>query len=176
MDFRSSILPHRDRLYRLALSITADAAEAEDVVQDTMLRAWERRDEWATVQNLQAWLMQICRNLSLDHLKRRKYQPQRLSDSGDDGAGSKLKETAAPLSDGVEKSVESREALNLMSQLISQLPPPLNDLVFLRDIEGLSYSEIADQLHLTEDQVRVYLHRARSRLRESYMAIQRYGL
>ena len=71
MDFRTTILPHRDRLYRLALSITLDTADAEDIVQDTMLKAWERREQWPQIRNIESWLTQICKNLALDHKKKR---------------------------------------------------------------------------------------------------------
>lgn len=59
---------------------------------------------------------------------------------------------------------------------MAQLTPPQDDIIRLRDIEGLSYREIATELSLTEDQVRVYLFRARQKLREQYMKMQNYGL
>lgn len=159
MDFRTDILPHRDRLYRLALSITMDTAEAEDVVQDVMLRAWERRGEWDTVSNTQAWLMQICKNLSLDCKKRAHFEELQEQDRNH-----------------VDTDYDARESVSLIHRFISELPPPLDDLIRLRDIEGLSYREIAQQLSLTEDQVRVYLHRARQKLRDQYLRTQNYGL
>ena len=160
MDFRTTILPYRDRLYRLALSITLDTAEAEDVVQDTMLKAWERRDEWTQIKNMEAWLSQMCKNLAIDHEKKRnRIVPL---------------DTSEPHSSETDHDV--RESFAFLSHLITQLPPPQDDIVRLRDIEGFSYREIANQLNLTEDQVRVYLHRARTKLREQYAAIQGFGL
>ena len=79
MDFRSAILPHRDRLFRLALSITADVTEAEDVVQDAMLKAWERRDEWPQIGNMQAWLTQITKNIALDSARRKQRVANTIS-------------------------------------------------------------------------------------------------
>ena len=161
LDFRTTILPHRDRLYRLALSITLDTAEAEDVVQDTMLRAWERREEWTQIKNMEAWLSQMCKNLAIDHEKKRNRTVP-LSNS-----------EPHPSS---EADHDVRESFAFLSQLITQLPPPQDDIVRLRDIEGFSYREIAVQLNLSEDQVRVYLHRARTKLREQYVALQGFGL
>lgn len=163
MDFRTYILPHRDRLYRLALGIVVHTAEAEDIVQDTMLRAWERRDEWGSIRNIEAWLMQICRNLALD--RKKKIVPEDFSET----------EYKHPSTD-LGAALDARESLSFLSQLITQLPPPQDDIVRLRDIEGLSYQEIADQLSLSETQVRVYLHRARQKLREQYQQLQNYGL
>ena len=173
MDFRTTILPHRDRLYRLALSMTLDAAEAQDVVQDTMMRAWERRAEWPSIQNMQAWLIQICKNLLLDRKKRQRFEVRNFYDSADgESAPPTSQASTSPNTD----VVEARDSLSLLQRLISQLPSPMGDLIFLRDIEGQSYREIAAQLSLTEDQVRVYLHRARTQLRQRYAAIQGFGL
>ncbi len=158
MDLRTDILPHSDRLFRMALNILMDATEAEDVVQDTMLRAWERRAEWESIENVQAWLTQICKNLALDRKKK-------MSRTESMNAQTTARLTTSPTGD-------TEGQLALLHQLIAELPPPLDDLVRLRDIEGFTYREIAEQLSLTEDQVRVYLHRARGRIRQRYEALQ----
>lgn len=173
MDFRNDILPHRDRLYRLALGIILHTAEAEDVVQDTMIRAWERRAEWPQIQNLEAWLMQICRNLALDRKKHAQHEVK-----GEPLSLLTVQGTQTDKTHPAEHpdAMDAREGLHLISRLIGQLPPPQDEIVRLRDIEGLSYREIADELELTENQVRVYLHRARQKLRQQYLSIQNYGL
>ncbi len=191
MDFRTTILPHRDRLYRLALSITLDTADAEDIVQDTMLKAWERREQWPQIRNIESWLTQICKNLALDHKKKRSrivplttinhpssiiHHPSSIIDP----PSSILHHPSSILHH--PSSILDSRPLTLdpsappIIHLISQLPPPQDDIVRLRDIEGYSYREIAQQLNLSEDQVRVYLHRARTRLREQYTALERFGL
>lgn len=164
MDFRSDILVHRDYLYRLALSLIGDSAEAEDVVQDVMLKAWEHRAEWESIEKPLAWLTQVAKNLAMD--KKKKSRPQPLPEEGSPGWQSPHMQSMPQQGDGIA----------LMMQLISALPHPLDDLVRLRDVEGFTYSEIATQLQLTEDQVRVYLHRARQKLKAQYEAIQNYGL
>ena len=167
MDFRTDILPHRDRLYRLALGITLHTAEAEDVVQDTMMRAWEQRSQWAEIQNVGAWLVQICRNLALDRKKRAQHES---------GAVPEDFLEASHQSSSLSETLDARESLTLLSRLMAQLPPPQDEVVRLRDIEGLSYHEVAVALDLSEDQVRVYLHRGRQKLREQYLRLQNYGL
>lgn len=165
MDFRTTIFPHRDRLYRLALGITLDTADAEDIVQDTMLKAWERREEWPQIKSMEAWLSQICKNLALDHEKKRSRIVPLNTDEPHQSPFINL-----------QSKHEDREGLQLLHRLMSELTPPQDDIVRLRDVEGLSYREIAEQLDLSEDQVRVYLHRARARLREQYANIQGFGL
>ena len=66
IDFRYDLLPLKNRLFRLALRITLDHAEAEDIVEDTLLRVWSKRDEMEEVANLEAYCLTVCRNLALD--------------------------------------------------------------------------------------------------------------
>ena len=150
MDFRKDILVHRDRLYRLALSITMHTGEAEDVVQETMIRAWERRAEWPMIKNMGGWLALICRNLALDSRKRQAHTAFAMMEAATDEAG----------------RIEARDTLEYINRLSAALPPPQDEIFRLRDIEGLSYHDIAQQLDISEDQVRVYLHRARTKIRE----------
>ena len=70
IDFRTDILPLKNELYRLALRITLNPAEAEDVVQDTMLKVWNRREQWAEIESIEAFCLTVCRNVALDKMKR----------------------------------------------------------------------------------------------------------
>ena len=70
ISFRTTVLPLSDRLFRLALRITMNRAEAEDVVQDTLLKVWEQRNEWEQIDSLEAFALTICRNRALDVKKR----------------------------------------------------------------------------------------------------------
>ena len=163
MDFRNDILPHRDRLFRLAFSITLNRTDAEDIVQETMLRVWEKREEWKDISNAEAWLTQICKNLALDH---RKYSEIR-----------RPVDSQQPQADSTSfDKLEATDSLALISRLMNDLPSPQDDIVRLREIEGLSYRDIATRLQLSEDQVRVHLHRARTKLRNEYLRIHSFGL
>ena len=106
ISFRNDILPLKDKLYRLALRITFDTAEAEDIVQETLIRVWDKRNEWPQLNSIEAYCLTICRHLSLDR----------------------------------------------------------------------SEKEIAAILNLSEEQVKVYLFRARQRIKQKYTEIQGYGL
>ena len=161
MDLRTHILPHRDRLYRLALGITLHTAEAEDVVQETMIRAWERREEWPTIQNMSSWLGQICRNIALD-----KVRKSATSRTQPDISATTNKPIEHRSDEDLAANLEAKDTLNHILLLATQLSPPQDEIFRLRDIEGYTYREIAQQLQISEDQVRVYLHRARTRLRQ----------
>ena len=76
ISFRNDVLPLKNVLYRLALRITLNREEAEDVVQDTLIKVWNRRDDWQDIDSIEAFSLTICRNLSLDRMKKgRQRQP-----------------------------------------------------------------------------------------------------
>ena len=176
ISFTADVLPMKNLLYRLALRITMNREEAEDIVQDTLIKVWNKRDEWENIVSMEAYCLTICRNLALDRKKHSQYEAnlsQSTSSSERLGPATSHSALSTP---HLSETLEARESLNLLAQLMAQLTPPQDDIIRLRDIEGLSYREIATELGLTEDQVRVYLHRARQKLREQYTQMQNYGL
>lgn len=156
VSFQTTVLPLSDRLFRLALRVTMNRAEAEDVVQDTLLRVWERRSEWGQIDNLEAFAIATCRNRALDVAKRAGRNTVPL----DKVEGSHLPAPNAQL------SLEAREQLSHVRRLMDSLPELQRTIMLLRDIEGQSYGEIAKELGISETQVKVYLHRARTKVRE----------
>lgn len=66
ISFRDDILPLKDKLFRLALRITFNRAEAEDVVQETLIRVWNKRDEWTQFGSVEAYCLTVARNLAID--------------------------------------------------------------------------------------------------------------
>ena len=70
ISFRDDILPLKDKLFRLALRITLNRAEAEDVVQDTLIRVWSKREEWVGLESVEAYCMSIARNLAIDRSRK----------------------------------------------------------------------------------------------------------
>jgi len=156
ISFRTTVLPLSDNLYRLALRITMNKAEAEDVVQDTLLRVWECRDEWKQINSLEAFAIATCRNRALDLMKR----AGRNTKSLDEVDNSQL------LTLNSQPSLEAREQVSLVRRLMDDLPEVQRTIMLLRDIEGKTYQEIAKVLDITETQVKVYLHRARTKIKE----------
>lgn len=166
ISFRNDILPLKDKLYRLALRITLDSAEAEDIVQDTMIRVWNKRDEWAQFNSIEAFCLTVARNLAID--RSQKSEAQNIG----------LTTETQEMSDGStpERQLERSEQMDLVRKLINELPEKQRTIIQLRDIEEKSYKEIADVMQLTEDQVKVTLFRARQRIKAKYNEIQSYGL
>ena len=162
ISFRNDILPLKDKLYRLALRITFDTAEAEDIVQETLIRVWDKRNEWPQLNSIEAYCLTICRHLSLDRSEKKEAQHVALDESLHSRP-----DTSTPYD-----SLTAREGLGLLQKLLKELPQTQQDIVQLREIEGKSYKEIAAILNLSEEQVKVYLFRARQRIKQKYTEIQ----
>ena len=154
ISFRTTVLPLSDRLYRLALRITMNKAEAEDVVQDTLLKVWECREDWNQINNLEAFAIATCRNRALDVVKRAGRDTENLD------------EMAHFSSQTPHEQLEAREEISLVRRLMDSLPEVQRTIMLLRDIEGKTYQEIAQTLDISETQVNVYLHRARTKIKE----------
>lgn len=153
-DFHTDIMPLRDPLYRLALRITLDRHEAEDLAQETLVRLWERRDRWDEIENLRAFAFSVCQRMAIDHVRQRQLHAEREQDIAEH-----QRQTM--------RTEEPDERVEMVKRLIDRLPEVQRTVVQLRDMEGLRYDEIAQATGLTETQVRVYLHRARTRIREA---------
>ena len=167
IDFRRDLLPHKDKLYRLALRITLQRPEAEDVVQETLIRAWERREELGNVESVEAYLLTVCRNLAIDRREKKDNQNVSLGEE----------EMELPASDiSPQERLEYEERLRRVHELFSKLPERQRTVMQLRDIEGLSYRETAQTMGITEDVVRVTLHRARAAIRQAFEKEEYYGL
>ena len=160
ISFPTDILTMKNELYRLALRITMNAADAEDVVQETMMKVWNRRDQWEQIESIEAFCMTICRNLSLDKVRRMDNQAQSL-----DAAYDPKDQHVA--SNPEEQAIQS-DRIRLVRQLINQLPEKQRSCMQLRDMEGKSYKDIATILDITEEQVKVNIFRARQTIREKF--------
>ena len=166
ISFREDILPLKDKLFRLALRITFDRAEAEDIVQDTLIRVWNKRDEWQQMDSIEAYCLTIARNLAIDRSQKMESQNLELTPETQEMPDAKMP----------DQLMEQNEQLSIIHRLINELPEKQRSILQLRDIEGKNYKEIAVILGLTEEQVKVNLFRARQRIRLKYTERNDYGL
>ncbi len=167
VSFTNDVLPLKDKLFRLALRITLNRAEAEDVVQDTLIKVWNERGKWQEIRNLEAFSITVCRNLALDRCKRAS------------ATDAPLTEREHQMSDSLPRPDEAMlraERLRLVREAMDSLPEMQRTLMLLRDVEGKTYKEIAEILVVSEAQVKVYLHRARQRIKKTIEEIENYGL
>ena len=167
ISFQNDVLPLKNKLFRLALRITLNREEAEDVVQDTLIKVWNARDRWQELDSIEAYSLTIARNLSLDRIKKMENRNGSLEDE--------KTERPDATSNPSERMIQ-KDKLNIVKNIIDELPEKQRSCLQLRDIEGKSYKEIADILCITEDQVKVNIFRARQTVKQRFQQFDRYGL
>lgn len=168
ISFQNDVLPLKNKLFRLALRITLNREEAEDVVQDTLIKVWNVRDRWQELDSIEAYSLTIARNLSLDRIKKMENQNDSLEEQNTE----RLDENTSTPS---ERMIQ-KDKLDIVRNIINELPEKQRSCLQLRDIEGKSYKEIADILSITEDQVKVNIFRARQTVKQRFQQFDRYGL
>lgn len=166
ISFRDDILPLKNKLFRLALRITFNRAEAEDIVQETLIRVWSKREEWPQFGSLEAYCLTVTKNLAIDRSEKKDAQTLELTPETEQLA----------VAEGPYEALERKERLALIHRTMNELPEKQRLIMQLRDIEGKGYKEIAALLNLTEEQVKVNLFRARQKVKQKVINIEGYGL
>jgi RNA polymerase sigma-70 factor (ECF subfamily) len=160
-NMKEAALGQLDSLYGFAIALARDRTEAEDLVQETYLRAVRRLDQFVPGSNLKGWLFTIMRNIWLNQLRHVRSGPQFVDlDPLREEAGSLVSRMDDPFVSYARK-VEREE----VRSAIEDLPSQYRELIVLRDIEGFSYQEIATILGCPAGTVMSRLGRARERLR-----------
>lgn len=152
-------LPFKDRLYRLALGIVGDTYDAEDIIQELLIKIWNRIDQYHEIENKEAWCMTVTRNLAIDKIRSRKTSVHDIADY------SFLSDSDAT----PDKKLEDDDRMKSILALVNDLPEKQRLIVYLRDVEGYSYKEIAEITDNTLDFIKVSLHRARKTLKDALL-------
>lgn len=153
--FNCELAPLADDLFRYACWLTGDRSRAEDLVQETYLRAWRFLDSYLPGTYAKAWLFRICKNLFVNDYRRNGRQPHMLS--YEDWSGSP--ESKNFLAQDPHHAAISEEVMLAVNTL-----PERGRLMVLLDAQGFTYQEIADILEVPIGTVRSTLHRARAKL------------
>lgn len=159
--FRCLFEQERERLRRFVLKLIDDADEAENIVQETFTEAYQQIEDFRGESSVSTWLFSIAKHLAYGHLRtsdRHNYLEHETieflqADQGGSAAATR-------------KEVELSERKQIVHDALQELPEHYRRVVQLRDLEEKSTRETAEQLELTEVNVRVRLHRARKKLRE----------
>jgi len=169
-EFEREAMPHLDSLYGAALRLTRSPSDAEDLVQDTLLRAYRFWDRFEAGTNLKAWLLRIQTNTFINRY-RRSVRERKVFDGA----------MAAPVGEGVmsrsamrglEQPVEAAQRGILAEEIqkaIDELPEDHRIMILLADVEELSYKEIADAVGCPVGTVMSRLHRARKGLQKKLL-------
>ncbi len=160
-EFERDALSHLDALYRTGLRMTRSEADAEDLVQETYIRAFRGRDKFTPGTNLRAWLFRILTNTFINSYRRKATQPQttELDDVEETTLYRHMTDTghgpAEPEHEVVDNMVDTE-----VQQALEELPERFRTVVLL-DVEGFAYKEIADILEIPIGTVMSRLHRGR---------------
>jgi RNA polymerase sigma-70 factor (ECF subfamily) len=160
-EFRELSDEYAGRIFTFALYSLRRREDAEDVTQEVLIRLWNHHQAIAP-GNRGAWVMRVARNLVIDAARRRRSRAAVFAEGPD--APLVSERVASP--ERADEASERRELRGLLEDAIAALGEPYRSIVIMREIQGMAYDEIAHGLGLPLGTIKVYLHRARARLRE----------
>ena len=157
MDFWTDFAQHYTDLYRFAYRLLGRSTAAEDVVQETFLRAARNHAKLLEGEPARRWLFVVARNLCVSHMRHAARHPEVPLDAGP--------ETRSQWPNPAE-AVDASERAGFVKDAVAQLPPAMREVVVLREYEGMDYAQIADIVGCSLGTVKSRLARARAQLRE----------
>lgn len=169
-DFREEALPHMDAVYRFALRLSGSADQAQDLVQETFLRAFRAWDQYTPGTHCKSWLFTICRNVYLRQRERTRRHDELVSENVDRNSGPF--DVVNPVwVKAVEEDPEGKFFDSIVDEevlaRIQELPEEYRTAVVLSDLEGLTYQEIAEMTDVPVGTVKSRLFRGRRLLQEA---------
>jgi RNA polymerase sigma-70 factor (ECF subfamily) len=162
--FLDTILPIKDKLFRLAKRLLVSNDEAEDAVQEVFLKLWNGREKMNNYKNPEAFAMTMTKNYCLDRLKSK--QASNLT----------IVHNNYQNSENIQRKVEINEEVEMVFELMKDLPEKQKIIMQMRDVEQYEFSEISQILDINETAIRVSLSRARKTIREQLIKQINYGI
>lgn len=151
------LLAYKDKFYRFALRLVDNEFDAEDIMQELAIKIWELGEDFEKIENKDAWCMTVTRNMALDKIR----SNQKRHHESMDKINLDLNETPGP-----DKEYESNDMMKRIRNLMKNMPETYKTVIQLREIEEMSYKEIADIMNTDIQNVKVYIFRARKQLQE----------
>ncbi len=164
-EFKIQVLPLKHKLFRLSLRMLGRREEAEDSVQDALIKLWTKRDDLKNFSSIEAFAMTVTKNLCVDTIRSKAFQTERLTDR-----------QAMSVRQDPEETLEKNDFTSFIRKIIENLPDQQKVIMQMRDIEGMEYEQIAEVMELNINVVRVNLSRARKKVRDTIIKIQGYEL
>ena len=163
-DFEKEMIPHLDSLYNFAIRLTSDPIDAEDLVQDTIVKAFRFFGSYEKGTNAKAWLFRILKNSYINNYRKKSKQPQQVDY---DEVSTYYENIRSEQSDTTDmEDILYRDMLDdQITRPLQRLPEDFRTVVLLCDVEGFTYEEIANMLDVPIGTIRSRLHRGRNLLR-----------
>jgi len=160
---------HNQRLFRVARAVVRDDAEAEDIVQETYVRAFTGLDAFRGGARFSTWLTRIALNEALGRLRRRRPTAEigEVEAAGGLRAEGVIMFPVSSMPPGGDSELARKEIREFLEQAVDELPEPFRIVFILRDVEEMSVEETAQQLSLKPETVKTRLYRARRLMRAS---------
>jgi RNA polymerase sigma-70 factor (ECF subfamily) len=162
--FEKEALPHADILYNYALRMTNDPADADDLVQETFLKAFRFWDKYEQGTNIRAWLFRILKNSYINRYRKVSKEPDTVDYDDIQNFYATIRDDSADPND-LQQAIFGNLLEDEVAGAIAELPEDFRTVVILSDIEGLPYEEIAEFVDCPVGTVRSRLHRGRKLLR-----------
>ena len=155
-EFTDIVEGIKDKMYRLALRIVGNPEEAEDVVQEVIIKVWDKKDHFSTIENKGGWCMTLTRNQAIDKTRSKHRRTNDINEYVNISSS-----TPSP-----DKILETNDLLTKVKELYNKLPETQRTVLHLRDIEEYSYDEIAQITGFTNNQVKINIYRGRQALKQ----------
>jgi RNA polymerase sigma-70 factor (ECF subfamily) len=171
-EFEREALPHTEILYNYALRMTNNPADADDLLQETFLKAYRFWDKYEPGTNIRAWLFRIMKNSYINRYRKETKEPSTVDYAEVENFYSSIKDESADSND-LQEFLYGNLLDDDVATAVADLPEDFRTVVILCDIEGLSYEEIAEFVDIPLGTVRSRLHRGRRLLREKLLKYAR---
>lgn len=157
-------MPVSQKMYRYALSIVKNDNTAHDVVQECLMKIWDKRELLPGIRSPESWALRITRNQCYDWVKTNRYTIE--------------VETVTLISENDETDHESilNDSINWLDKIMATLSQKNREIFHLREVEEFTYQEIAEVMSLSLSDVKVSIHRSRQKIKSSFQKIERYGI
>ena len=167
-DFEEEIIPHLDAMYNFALRLTSDPSDAEDLVQDTIVKAFRFFSSYEKGTNAKAWLFRILKNSYINNYRKKSKKPSQVDYDEVATFYETIRAERTDTSDLEDKMF--RDLIDDdISNALDELPEDFRTVVLLCDVEGFTYEEIANMLDVPIGTIRSRLHRGRNLLKSQLM-------
>jgi len=165
-EFLETVLPFKDKVFRLAKRLLVSSDEAEDATQELYFKLWKNKSKLEGYDNVEAYAMMMTKNYCLDQLKSKRASNLTLVHSNYKDESTSTLET----------NLEFKDSASILKRMMNDLPEKQRTIIQLRDVENYEYQEIGKIMNMEPTAIRVALSRARKTLRENFIKKQNYGI